>query len=133
MVDVDNFKNINDTYGHLTGDAVLKEVTQRIVRAVRGYDSVGRYGGEEFLGVLGEQTSTDAAAAMERARAAVEGLALSHAPGAPHLVLTMNVGMASIGSTGERSVRDGIAVADKALYLAKADGGNRIRDASALK
>ena len=52
ILDIDHFKNINDTYGHLTGDAVLKEVTQRITRAVRGYDSVGRYGGEEFVIVL---------------------------------------------------------------------------------
>jgi diguanylate cyclase (GGDEF)-like protein len=133
MCDLDGFKRYNDQYGHLAGDDALQRVAQAIRSRLRRADQVYRYGGEEFLVVLGEQTSTDAAAAMERARAAVEGLALSHAPGAPHLVLTMNVGMASIGSTGERSVRDGIAVADKALYLAKADGGNRIRDASALK
>ncbi len=52
MLDIDHFKAINDTYGHLIGDEVLKQVTQRIVHAVRGYDSVGRYGGEEFLIVL---------------------------------------------------------------------------------
>ena len=133
MCDLDGFKRYNDQYGHLAGDDALRRVAHAIRSSLRRADQVYRYGGEEFLVVLGEQTSRDAAAAMERARAAVEGLALSHAPGAPHLVLTMSVGMASIDSTGERSVWDGIALADKALYLAKADGGNRIRDASGLK
>jgi len=49
MLDLDHFKRINDTYGHLTGDVVLKETAQRISQVVRSYDFVGRYGGEEFL------------------------------------------------------------------------------------
>src|SRR5580698_4770519 len=71
MIDLDHFKTINDTYGHLTGDAVLKEVADRINRAVRSYDSVGRYGGEEFLAVLSNCYPDDLRTVAERVRFAV--------------------------------------------------------------
>ena len=72
MLDIDHFKLINDTYGHLTGDAVLREVTQRINKAVRSYDSVGRYGGEEFVIVLPSCSREQVDQGAERVRAAVD-------------------------------------------------------------
>ncbi len=61
MADLDHFKQINDTYGHQTGDAVLREVARRLLASVRNYDYVGRYGGEEFLIVLAECSASDLA------------------------------------------------------------------------
>jgi two-component system cell cycle response regulator len=72
MLDIDHFKKINDTYGHLTGDAVLREVTHRISQAVRSYDSVGRYGGEEFVIVLPGCNREQVDQGAERVRAAVD-------------------------------------------------------------
>jgi len=71
MADLDHFKRINDTYGHQTGDAVLREVPARMLASVRNYDYVGRYGGEEFLIVLAECTASALATTAERMRACV--------------------------------------------------------------
>ncbi len=71
MADLDHFKNINDRYGHPVGDVVLREVSRRILASVRNYDYVGRYGGEEFLIVLGECTASDLAVTAERMRTSV--------------------------------------------------------------
>lgn len=71
MADLDHFKRINDTYGHPTGDAVLREVASRLVQSVRNYDYVGRYGGEEFLIVLAECSPSDLMVRAERVRSYV--------------------------------------------------------------
>src|ERR1700733_13806030 len=92
MLDIDHFKNINDTYGHLTGDVVLKEVTQRIVRAVRGYDSVGRYGGEEFVIVLPGCTREQIEHGAERIRSAVDDCPI--AANASTVSVTVSIGAA---------------------------------------
>lgn len=129
MCDIDAFKRYNDRYGHLAGDRALQRVAQAIRGSLRRADRVYRYGGEEFLVVLPEQTPADATAAMERVRAAVEGMGIEHAPGARQRILTLSIGTAPIGD-GENSVRDGIARSDKALYRAKAAGGNVVRSAT---
>ena len=130
MCDLDAFKRYNDHYGHLAGDGALQRIAQAIRGSVRRVDHVYRFGGEEFLIVLPEQDLASTAAAMERVRSAVEGLAITHAPGTRLPVLTISVGMASVELTGERSVRDAIASADKALYGVKAGGGNAVRSAT---
>jgi len=130
MCDLDGFKRYNDRYGHLAGDGALQRVAQAIRGSLRRADQVYRFGGEEFLVVLREQDRSSAAAAMERARSAVEGLGISHAPGARLPILTVSVGMASVEPRVEHSVRDAIARADEALYTAKADGGNAVRSAA---
>ena len=126
MCDLDDFKRYNDEYGHPAGDEALRRVAHAIRSSLRRADHVYRYGGEEFLVVLPEQTPSAAAAAMSRVRRAVECLAIPHAPAANHPVVTISIGLASVTPHGEDSVRDAIAHADRALYRAKAAGRDRL-------
>lgn len=129
MCDLDSFKHYNDSHGHLAGDHALERVAQTIRHSLRRADQVYRYGGEEFLVLMPEKTPADVAAALERVRSAVEGLGLANGQGARYPVLTVSIGVAAVAPTGEDSVRGAIALADKALYRAKASGGNRVGDA----
>ena len=120
MADLDLFKSINDTCGHLVGDAVLREAARRLKTAARRYDSVGRYGGEEFLIVLPDCDTECSVVVAERARASVA---------APLQVanldwpLSVSLGVAS--TRGAPEDPDGlIHAADAALYRAKAAGRN---------
>jgi diguanylate cyclase (GGDEF)-like protein len=123
MADIDNFKSLNDTYGHLTGDAVLRGVSRTLQEGVRTTDFVARYGGEEFAVLL---TETDAAGGLlvaERLRAAVEGCSFAEA-GVERKV-TVSIGVASYdGGVGEG--RNLVERADEALYAAKRAGKNRV-------
>lgn len=119
MVDVDNFKAINDTHGHLAGDAVLREIAQRMRGAVRTYDSIGRYGGEEFVIVAPGCGLTTARELAERLRLSVCGSDVTGADTA--LAVTVSLGVAS--STGG-TVDELLSAADRALYRAKANGRN---------
>ena len=122
LADLDHFKAVNDTYGHPAGDALLREATVRIRSALRAYDAIGRYGGEEFLIVLPD-TSTDAALIVaERARACV---AAPMEVGGVSMPLSVSLGVASTGPALYET--DGlIQAADEALYRAKASGRNRV-------
>ena len=122
MLDVDYFKAINDTYGHLVGDGVLKEVTQRIAKAVRGYDSVGRYGGEEFLIVLPNCGRDQIDQGAERVRCAVDCVPIL-ADGTK-ISVTVSIG-AAVAIGGTVSDLEMLAAADAALYRAKEIGRNR--------
>ena len=126
MCDLDGFKRYNDGYGHPAGDDALRRVAQTIRSTLRRADQVYRYGGEEFLTVLHEQPMAAAVAAMERVRAAIEGLTIKHAPGARFPVLTVSVGVASLDPAGGHSVQEAIARADAALYRVKGGGGNGV-------
>jgi two-component system, cell cycle response regulator len=120
MLDLDHFKTINDTHGHLTGDEVLREVTRRIAKAVRMYDSLGRYGGEEFLVLLPGCTRDQIDQGAERVRAAVDNgpIFVNDA----RVSVTVSIGAAvTVGST---SAEEMLAAADIALYRAKI-GRNR--------
>jgi two-component system, cell cycle response regulator len=114
MLDIDHFKNINDTYGHLTGDEVLREVTQRIIKAVRGYDSVGRYGGEEFVVVLPGCTREQIEHGAERVRSAVEDSPIA----ANELTVSVTVSIGAAVTTVEKhgliSDTEMLAAADSA-------------------
>lgn len=122
MIDVDHFKRVNDTYGHLVGDAVLTEIAHRISRAVRSYDFVGRYGGEEFLVILSKCTLDDLHAIAERTRRAISGMSISTNAG--ELDLTASIGGAM---TQEQTLDiELLSVADSALYEAKRSGRNRV-------
>jgi diguanylate cyclase (GGDEF)-like protein len=121
MTDLDRFKSINDTHGHLAGDAVLHEAARRLKSAARRYDSVGRYGGEEFLVVLPGCDASHAALQAERMREAIAATPFL-SPSQP-ISVTVSLGVAceSHGDP-EALVRE----ADDALYEAKAQGRNRV-------
>lgn len=123
MADIDNFKGVNDTFGHLAGDAVLKRIARVLREGIRGTDLVARYGGEEFAVLLVETTREPAHLVAERLRAAVEALPLAEL-GVDRPV-TVSVGMASF--PGDASDERGlIERADECLYAAKRGGKNRV-------
>jgi diguanylate cyclase (GGDEF)-like protein len=124
MADVDHFKHINDTYGHTVGDAVLYELAQRMIRSLRPYDAVGRYGGEEFLIVFEGCGPPEAFSLAERLRRCV-GDERVHVMGAS-LSVTISMGVAVCAPGGEEDHEAIIHRADAALYLAKNSGRNRV-------
>jgi two-component system cell cycle response regulator len=126
LIDLDHFKLINDTFGHLTGDDVLCEVAMLLQRAVRAVDVVARYGGEEFVVVLPETGQVGSAAFAERLREHIEGHVFIQSRRAP-IRLTTSIGVACYPAFGVESVEDLFAAADQALYRAKAEGRNRVR------
>jgi len=131
MIDLDHFKQVNDTYGHLTGDDALREVAAVLQHAVRSVDVVARYGGEEFVIVLPETSEGGAVAFAERIRERIEAqmFAVIGAPGAEGtgLRLTASIGVATFPGPRVDSAEDLFGQADAALYRAKAEGRNRVR------
>ncbi len=125
VIDLDHFKNVNDTYGHQVGDMVLKSVAHVLHRTLKESDVLARYGGEEFVIVLPRTDTVGAAAVAERLRIAVAGLSLRKlAPAAPERV-TISVGVASY-PVHATTVADLIRIADEALYQSKSQGRNRV-------
>ena len=128
MCDVDHFKNVNDTYGHAIGDAVLRGIAARLRGSCRRYDTVGRFGGEEFIAVLPGCNGEAATDVAERLRAAVASKPLHTSAG--EIAVTVSIGVASSeihGWTSEPIVR----ASDVALYAAKRAGRNRVVRAAA--
>ena len=126
LVDLDHFKKINDTYGHLVGDEVLREVAALLLHAVRSVDVVARYGGEEFVVVLPETGAEGAVAFAERIREKIGGEPFGKAEGVS-LALTASIGVAAYPSPDIETVEELFARADAALYRAKAEGRDRVR------
>ena len=122
MIDLDHFKNVNDTYGHMTGDEVLKEAANRISQAVRSYDYVGRYGGEEFLAILTNCTVEDLRTVAERIRSSVADLPI----GTKSAQVRATVSIGAVVTTNQAHDLEFLAVADSALYEAKRSGRNRV-------
>ncbi len=121
LLDIDHFKRINDTYGHPSGDVVLKQVSECLTAMLRQHDVLGRLGGEEFGILLRDATLAGAENAAERFRAALESLEIDHDPPLP---VTASFGVAGI--RGENaSTAQWLAAADEALYAAKRSGRNR--------
>jgi diguanylate cyclase (GGDEF)-like protein len=132
MVDIDYFKKINDTHGHLIGDAVLQEVTRRLAVDVRPYDVVGRYGGEEFLIVFPGCNMRDLLVGAERLRHCIADQPIETSVG--QIPVTLSLGLASV-EQGENEIlgcESFLQRADAALYAAKARGRNRVETAAAL-
>ena len=131
MVDIDYFKKINDTHGHLIGDAVLQEVTRRLAVDVRPYDAVGRYGGEEFLIVFPGCNMPDLLVGAERLRHCIADQPIETSVG--QIPVTLSLGLASV-EQGENEIlgcESFLQRADAALYAAKARGRNRVETAAA--
>ena len=128
LADIDHFKKVNDTDGHLFGDEALREIARRLQSKLRPYDGVGRYGGEEFLLVL---PSCDLKAAMERANELRELIARTPvvSDGAKKAI-TMSLGVAVSECLGLKEVEALVRRADTALYSAKKKGRNRVEYAA---
>jgi diguanylate cyclase (GGDEF)-like protein len=122
MIDLDHFKNVNDTHGHPVGDAVLKETARRISRAVRSHDFVGRYGGEEFLAVLSNCSPNQLQIIAERMRSAVAESAI--VTKTVNVSVTVSIGgIVTLEKTQDLEL---LSAADSALYEAKRTGRNRV-------
>ena len=129
MVDIDKFKAINDTYGHLAGDQVLKEIANTLNTMLRDYDLAGRFGGEEFSLLLPQTRAVDAFRIAERVRANIAGLSII-APGAAggeRVQVTVSIGVAALDSGSKRELSELVAAADAALYRAKAGGRDQVQ------
>jgi two-component system cell cycle response regulator len=123
IADLDHFKSVNDTYGHLAGDAVLREVTKKMQTDVRPYDAVGRYGGEEFLVLLPGCNASDTREKAERLRNAIVREPVATPAG--NLAVTMSIGGVATADWPEDTANQILQMADLALYRAKEDGRNR--------
>ncbi len=131
MCDIDNFKDINDAHGHATGDVVLQLVASRLSEAMRSYETVGRYGGGEFLITLYDCDADDAPHVMERLRTAVGGEKIETDKG--EMSVTISLGGA-VSAAADADLDECIRVADEALRAAKGAGRNchevRVADAA---
>jgi diguanylate cyclase (GGDEF)-like protein len=125
LIDIDFFKNINDTHGHPVGDTVLQEVSTLLVKLVRNCDIVARYGGEEFAVILPETGITGAKVLANRVRRGVEQHRINH--GDIPIQITISIGVASSETYGTEISRSMlISQCDQALYEAKHSGRNRV-------
>jgi len=126
MIDIDNFKKINDTYGHISGDTVLKELSNILMSSVRGGDIVGRYGGEEFSIVFPGIDEQNAFQLCERIRKEVEDF--NFEIGIETVKITISIGINFNELKGIINKREIIQKADEALYRAKHNGRNRVEN-----
>ena len=126
--DLDHFKNINDTFGHLAGDEVLKETARRLVSSVRSYDYVGRFGGEEFLVTLNNCDPAFGLARAEKIRNTIAERPVETSGGP--VPISMSFGLLLSQEWGYLSVAELLREVDTALYPAKAAGRNRVKVAA---
>ncbi len=123
LIDLDHFKHVNDTYGHLIGDQVLQMVASALTDKVRKSDIAGRFGGEEFVLLLPHTGPSTAIRVAERLHGRISGLSVD-APGHPPVRVTVSIGVAQLGPDGS-DLMELLAAADTALYRAKSAGRNR--------
>jgi diguanylate cyclase (GGDEF)-like protein len=133
LVDIDHFKLVNDTHGHLVGDKVLKCVAQALTSHLRDYDRAGRFGGEEFVLLLAQTNEYDACRIAERLRSHVAGMVVptDDRPSSPTVSLTISIGVTALEQGATCELTDLLAAADSALYKAKQTGRNKIAVAAA--
>ncbi|WP_164730524.1 sensor domain-containing diguanylate cyclase [Pelagibacterium montanilacus] len=124
IIDLDNFKTINDTHGHAVGDGALCHAAERFKRAIRRRDLLARIGGEEFAVLLPDEDECGAMMVAERLRTLIAASPLSDKSGP--IGLTVSVGVTSLRK-GDQSADDALGRADRALYRAKDEGRNRVR------
>ena len=124
IVDLDHFKHINDTYGHLAGDAVLREAARRMQSSIRQYDSIGRYGGEEFLILFPGCGEADCFAQADRLRKLLGQTEMKVNDTA--IRVTASFGVTTVMPGENWTEEELIRIADEALYVAKKSGRNRV-------
>ncbi len=124
IFDVDDFKKVNDTHGHLVGDSVLVEIANRLLRRVRSIDLSARYGGEEFVVLMPQTEREGAMAQAERVRKHIAESAFEGMPSGEHV--TVSIGVAVYNSKTMRGPADLLRAADHALYKAKQTGKNKV-------
>jgi len=124
IIDIDNFKNLNDTYGHQHGDMILKEMAAVFLRSSRAKDFVCRYGGEEFSIILGETSKEQGCEIAERLRTHIEQHPFPGMSPGERITVTISVGLATFPQDAT-SKEELIALADKAMYIAKFSGKNK--------
>jgi len=129
LLDIDKFKAVNDTHGHLVGDQVLKEIARTLDSLLRDYDLAGRFGGEEFAVLLPQTTAVDAFRIAERVRASIAALNIL-VPGmasAERIQVTVSIGVAALDAGSKRQLAELLAAADAAMYRAKACGRDQVQ------
>ncbi len=126
--DGDRFKRVNDTYGHAVGDAVLQQLSERAAKALRSGDTLGRFGGEEFVVLLPEADAHEAALVAERIRTAVADLPLTIPEIEGGLAVTVSLGLAAFPHDGT-SEHELLVQADEAMYISKRMGRNQVHTA----
>ena len=124
MMDIDNFKRINDTYGHLTGDTILKRLAAVLQETVRKIDIPARYGGEEFVVILPETNKEEACVIAERIRKNVSEIVVKISE-TEDLSPTISIGVAQYTTDGKEA-KELINAADTALYFSKHNGKNMV-------
>jgi diguanylate cyclase (GGDEF)-like protein len=135
ILDIDRFKVINDTHGHLVGDQVLKEIARTLTSQLRDYDLAGRFGGEEFSLLLPQTRYVDAIRIAERIRSSIAALSII-APGAAggeRVQVTVSIGVAALDSGTDRKFSQLMAAADAALYRAKSCGRDQVQMISSTR
>ncbi len=125
LVDIDHFKSVNDTHGHAVGDEVLRAVANRLSRHLRGFDTVARWGGEEFVVVMPEANLQVASSVAERLRRKVASGPVAVSNGTIELTVTVSIGVAVTGP-GAETMDTLLHAADAAMYAAKRGGRNRV-------
>jgi diguanylate cyclase (GGDEF)-like protein/PAS domain S-box-containing protein len=123
IFDVDHFKNVNDTYGHIVGDQVLQNLTARCLQSLRSYDVMARYGGEEFIIMLPETDAAHACRVAERLRTTIAETPFATRVGPANI--TISLGVASVGGGSEMTFDKLIDWADQALLMVKQRGRNQ--------
>jgi diguanylate cyclase (GGDEF)-like protein len=129
LLDIDRFKVINDTYGHLVGDQVLKELARTLTSMLRDYDLAGRFGGEEFSLLLPQTRAVDALRIAERIRSNIAGMSIivPGSAGGERVQVTVSIGVAALDSGTDRTLAQLMAAADAALYRAKGCGRDQVQ------
>ena len=127
LIDIDDFKLVNDSYGHTVGDIVLRKVADIIRYSVRSDDKAGRYGGEEFIVLMNDARREVALEAAGRIRRNIEDDSMTKVKPGVELSVTVSIGVSGTRS-GEKTVDQLIEEADEALYRAKAEGKNRVSE-----
>ena len=125
LLDIDHFKDVNDTYGHLSGDKVLHDLAVCLRDRLRAQDISGRWGGEEFVAILPDTDASGARVLAEQLRVAVERTRFS-TPDNLAVPLTISIGLHALDASRDDGRDDMIGIADRAMYLAKERGRNRV-------